>query len=89
MRRSLSAKVLDVRSLWIRLNDPQKDQRFKWVDGSWVSYTNWNIGEPNNYNNNGEYYVLIRNDGTWNDFPESGRAPFICKMPRRCECFFI
>ena len=44
---------------------------FEWSDGSALSYTNWNGGEPNDHPNNNinnqEDYVEMRNNGTWND----------------------
>jgi len=41
--------------LWIGLTDEVTEGTFKWANGEAVTYTNWNPGEPNNFNN--EDYV--------------------------------
>ena len=41
--------------LWIGLSRSSYFTGFTWSDGSPVSFTNWNSGEPNNANN--EYCV--------------------------------
>jgi len=82
------------RNLWIGLYDPTQDSlggshasNFVWADGDAVVYTNWPLGEPNNYGANGvpEYYTMMwgnnsdiaylpasRGPGTWNDIADSG-----------------
>ena len=47
---------------WIGLSQLLFSTGFSWSDGSPVSFTNWNVGEPNNLNNN-EYCV----DMAWNN----------------------
>lgn len=58
---------------WIGGTDEGSEGRFRWVTGEPFSYTNWNIGEPNNLNGV-EHYLLIYKDitrfGKWNDYPE-------------------
>jgi len=60
--------------LWIGFNDAVVEGTFEWADGTPVSYTNWDPGEPNNALT-GEDYTNIRRDsatGNWNDL---GNAP--------------
>src|SRR5437879_12164271 len=35
------------RHLWIGLNDTNMDNIYAWVDGTPVSYSNWDSGQPN------------------------------------------
>lgn len=53
--------------IWIGLTDDSQEGTFSWVDGSPLSYTNWNAGEPNNSGNE-DYGVMIAG-GKWNDEP--------------------
>ncbi|XP_052806091.1 macrophage mannose receptor 1-like [Mya arenaria] len=69
---------------WIGLNDQQTDNRFLWTDGSTVTYTKWNINEPNNYMNRNEDCVEMRlASGRWNDEVCSMVRPgFICRKAK-------
>ena len=64
-------------NIWIGINDLGQESKFVYLDGSYVSFTNWNTGEPNNYGGD-EDAVEIRNDGLWNDKPEESSNRFIC-----------
>nr|XP_006813569.1 PREDICTED: macrophage mannose receptor 1-like [Saccoglossus kowalevskii] len=58
-------------SIWIGLNDLRHQRLFEWSDLSQVTYTNWNNGEPNNWNGRDEQCVNMLVDGSaaglWND----------------------
>ncbi len=73
-----------VSSAWIGLYDPNRTQnfgvvdssRFVWRDGSFVAYTNWGNGEPDNYVDQsdlgvvpilGEHWVEMDSSGKWSD----------------------
>ncbi len=65
--------------LWVGMSDVAEEEKWEWVDGSGVSYTNWAPGEPNNYANDEDcleigYYA----SGAWNDNACSVQHPFIC-----------
>ncbi|CAL1537953.1 unnamed protein product [Lymnaea stagnalis] len=70
-------------SVWIGLNELDRESGYSWSDGSplgsWV--LNWNVNEPNDENGYeacGE--ILVRN-GKWNDQHCAKRQGFICKQP--------
>ena len=64
------------RALWIGLNDAAEEGAFTWSSGEPVSYTHWEVGQPDD--GGGFYphedYVLIwpspgpRSPGYWNDY---------------------
>jgi len=68
-------------SAWIGLErvGPSPDS-FAWIDGSPLVYTNWQIGQPDNPNDNG--VILNSNQGTW--FDESAQnffTAFVIRLP--------
>ncbi|XP_041036060.1 C-type lectin domain family 10 member A-like isoform X2 [Carcharodon carcharias] len=62
---------------WIGLTDGESEGNWKWVDGTPVSFTQWDQGEPNNWNDN-ENCAIIRASG-WNDYSCSDQFRFICE----------
>ena len=70
---------------WIGLTDAETEGVFKWVNGDPLTYTNWSVDQPDNWNNwedsvmipnrDMQYskYAEWRNDfGTWNDMNSNG-----------------
>jgi hypothetical protein len=65
----------------IGLNDIAEEGKFAWNDGSSASYTYWNAGEPNDFNNN-EDIVEATLDGKWNDSAADYKAAcYVCERP--------
>ncbi|XP_060731115.1 lactose-binding lectin l-2-like isoform X2 [Tachysurus vachellii] len=67
---------------YIGLSDCQKPNQFFWSDGTKLTFTKWNPGEPNNVNN-GERCVNMNwpsysSDKNWNDIP--------CDQPYASVC---
>jgi lectin-like protein len=59
--------------LWTGFNDAALENTFVWVSGEPVTFTNWDLGEPNNANA-GEDYCCMRKNNTnalWNDLPDN------------------
>ena len=69
------------------------DTGFVWTDGTPTDYTNWNNGEPNDWNGSvaggancemstegagGEDCTRLRGDSLWNDVGCAGSAKFLC-----------
>ena len=60
------------RTLWTGLTDSVQEGTFSWVNGDPVTYTNFGLGEPNNFNNE-DYVALLGQNfpplstGQWND----------------------
>lgn len=74
------------RILWIGLYDPSHDQsggthasNFRWVSGDPVTYTHWDVGEPNDTGGvefwAAMYYPNYHNPGSWNDWTNRAADP--------------
>ena len=74
---NLIMSLIPEENIWIGINDLDQEGKFVYLDGSDVSFTNWNSGEPNNYGGD-EDAVETRNDGLWNDMPIDSFNRFIC-----------
>jgi hypothetical protein len=57
------------RDLWIGLTDEAQEGLFVWVDGTPVTYTNWDLNEPSNANGVEHYTSMRKNNplAFWND----------------------
>ncbi|XP_078659901.1 lymphocyte antigen 75-like isoform X2 [Branchiostoma floridae x Branchiostoma belcheri] len=69
---------------WIGLNDKSVENGFTWTDGTPVSFTLWNDGEPNNAGN-GEHcveMVVSSGEAFWNDMDCGASRNWVCKIRR-------
>ena len=77
---STTASIAGSYSFWIGFNDIASEGSFVWEDGSTVTYTNWNTGEPNDSNGEDCTHSNYSPPGVWNDYPCSNGQPFICEL---------
>ncbi len=69
---------------WIGLNVLNKTSgsgSFQWSDNSPVSFTNWNTGQPDNFNNV-EECAEMGSTGLWSDTNCYVIRGFICKIEK-------
>ncbi|WAS90690.1 CotH kinase family protein [Nannocystis punicea] len=66
---------------WIGLNDLDTEDDFVWTDGTPLSFTAWNEGEPNNAGEEDCVNLPAWTAGLWNDLPCDSPRPYICKTP--------
>ncbi|XP_053322522.1 macrophage mannose receptor 1 [Spea bombifrons] len=55
------------------------DREFRWMDGSPIDFTSWDIYEPNFANNDENCVVMYKNLGNWNDINCGYPNPYICE----------
>ena len=77
------ADLIPNNNIWIGINDIDQEGVFVAVDGSDITYTNWDSGEPNNDWN--EDVVIIRvghwkRQKAWNDIPAYYKQRFVCLL---------
>ncbi|EFK95254.1 protein containing Serine/threonine protein kinase // C-type lectin // C-type lectin, partial [sediment metagenome] len=71
--------------VWLGATDEGQEGKWVWADGSSITYTNWDKGEPNNARDLStgecENYLMLSKYGKWNDFSERCRIidGFICE----------
>ena len=63
--------------VWIGVNDIDEEGTFVSTDGRFITYTNWQSGQPNN-NGINEDAGLIRTNGFWADDELTAHFKFIC-----------
>jgi len=61
------------RFLWIGYNDYESEGNFVWASGELSTFTDWNVGEPNNLGNEDGVWLQSDNQGnlSWNDAQNS------------------
>ena len=64
---------LGAASAWLGGSDAASEGTWLWLNGETWSYTNWNVGEPNN--SGGEHCLMMYANGTWNDAPSTYQLP--------------
>ena len=66
-------------SFALDLNDVETESKFVNSIGEKALYTNWYRNEPDNKNNN-QHYVVMWDDGQWNDYPGDFATTIICQL---------
>ncbi|XP_068021554.1 collectin-12 isoform X1 [Melanerpes formicivorus] len=69
-------------SFWIGLTDSEKENEWRWLDGSLPVYKNWKTGQPDNWSHGhgpGEDCAGLIYAGLWNDFYCEDVNNFICE----------
>jgi len=67
---------------WIGFNDIASENSWQWSDGSAVTYTYWNSGEPNNSGDEDCTHIHHYSgsaDKKWNDGNCGSALPYICE----------
>ncbi|MBS0260613.1 MAG: DUF1080 domain-containing protein [Planctomycetes bacterium] len=88
------AKPFPIDGVWLGATDRIQEGKWIWGDGTALGYTNWDVGQPNNFGSGGEDCLLLLLSlapGKWWDQPtESGlglppkwRTGFICQWDDR------
>ncbi|XP_017266441.1 CD209 antigen-like protein C isoform X2 [Kryptolebias marmoratus] len=70
---------------WIGLRDTEEEGVWKWIDGMRLTEGYWNVGEPNNHNNEDCAAVYPHSNPflSWNDAPCNYNLKWICEMSPR------
>ncbi|XP_004771751.2 C-type lectin domain family 4 member G isoform X2 [Mustela putorius furo] len=75
------------RGYWLGLRAVRRGrtiQGYQWVDGVPLSFSHWNMGEPNDSMGREDCAMMLRT-GMWNDAPcENERDNWICEKRRSC-----
>lgn len=70
----------DAAHVWLGLNDLKTQMYFEWSDGTPVTYTIWERGEPSHMDNRQEDCVALNPKvGHWSDQACEKKFPYICK----------
>lgn len=72
--------LLGNRDVFVGFSDSDVEATFVWVDGSTVTYTNWEASEPDDDYGMGDCVIVIGTSGKWNDTPCIMWYEFMCKF---------
>ena len=84
-------KQFNYDSAYFGYSDADDEGSWKWIDGYYSDYSNWNSGEPNSENPNEDYGMFyVKYKYTWNDGDFGGRTAnggiaFICEWEGKKE----
>ncbi|XP_063422181.1 macrophage mannose receptor 1-like [Mytilus trossulus] len=73
----IKSNYISRNTAWLGINDWDVENKWVWSDKSAVTFTAWNRGEPNNYNN--EDCAMVVQNGKWVDINCFSNQPVICK----------
>ncbi|KAM4037635.1 CD209 antigen-like protein 2 [Anomaloglossus baeobatrachus] len=78
-------KTINKNRYWLGLKrDPKDIDTWLWVDGSPLTFSAWNEGEPNNDRNNEHCAEIMGGVQLWNDLSCDRSQQFICKGVWSC-----
>jgi hypothetical protein len=67
---------------WIGLTDRAEEGTFVWTDGSPLTFSAWNDGEPNNWGDGEDCVHLgVWAGGRWNDMACETAMAYVCALP--------
>ncbi|XP_061441866.1 LOW QUALITY PROTEIN: macrophage mannose receptor 1-like [Rhineura floridana] len=86
LQRYLSSQGFSSSHFWLGLNYISPTEGFSWSDGSPFGYTNWEYGEPNNYNEIEHCAELNANFRMrWNDIHCEDLHNWICQIEKGAQ----
>lgn len=87
-------KEFEVNGHWLGGTDSIEEGNWTWINSDKWSYTNWDIGEPNNTHQNQHYLHIYGKthptgtEGYWDDVENTSHLYFICEwetIPSNCQ----
>ena len=68
--------------VWLGATDEKKEGRWRWVDETPITYTDWGLLQPDNERGSQHYLVMSLKNGDWHDEANNGgefRTFFVCE----------
>ncbi|XP_075063033.1 perlucin-like protein isoform X2 [Mixophyes fleayi] len=77
--------IIGVKRYWIGLKrDTEDTETWVWADGTPLSFSAWDVGEPNNDKDNEHCAEILGGVQTWNDRSCEDKQGYICKGVWSC-----
>ena len=68
-------------SSWIGASDLVQEGRMLWIGGAPVTFGNWAMGQPDDFQGAEDCVVKTTPAGTWNDLPCRNLNAYVCERP--------
>jgi hypothetical protein len=68
-------------SSWIGASDLVQEGRMLWIGGAPVTFANWAMGQPDDFQAREDCVVKIVPAGSWNDLPCRNLNTYVCERP--------
>ena len=75
-------KYIGNEKVWIGGSDIKEEGKWRWIDGSEMSWTNWDKNEPGKDKEN----CLLMIDGKWHDALCGDKHRFLCQLKAKKVC---
>ena len=70
-------------TFWIAASDRDQEGLMLWSGGAPLDFTNWGMGQPDDFQGREDCVAKMRMAGAWNDLPCGNQIAYVCERPKQ------